>query len=240
MIGIFNAFPNPTNEKATLDSNVLEAWKEINEQIRHWETLVFENARNLFTVVTLALGATGAVLAWSSVNWNTQRLVMVLFLATGIVVSLSAILVILSTKNYLAGFYRRRKALEASIPQLRLGEPDSPANQKKLLGSGWTLPAVACGFGLAAVLCLTLIVTALTADEPNRSILNGARLPGADLSTVNGLTQRDLVGACGDAATKLPAGLVLQHCGQTANDGSPVAQPKPLPATPEASRKNGP
>jgi uncharacterized protein YjbI with pentapeptide repeats len=41
----------------------------------------------------------------------------------------------------------------------------------------------------------------------------GANLSGAELAGARGLTQSQLDGACGDAATQLPAGLTVPACG---------------------------
>ena len=43
--------------------------------------------------------------------------------------------------------------------------------------------------------------------------LTGANLSGAELEGARGLTQTQLSGACGDADTKLPAGLHIAACG---------------------------
>jgi uncharacterized protein YjbI with pentapeptide repeats len=42
--------------------------------------------------------------------------------------------------------------------------------------------------------------------------LNGANVSGAEMQNVRGLTQSQLSGACGDAATRLPAGLSVPPC----------------------------
>lgn len=44
------------------------------------------------------------------------------------------------------------------------------------------------------------------------TVLLGAQLYGADLSAVKGLTQAQLAFTCGDAQTRLPAGLKLGFC----------------------------
>ncbi|MHA6288402.1 pentapeptide repeat-containing protein [Maricaulis sp. CAU 1757] len=42
--------------------------------------------------------------------------------------------------------------------------------------------------------------------------LSGAILSGAELNEAHGLTQAQLSGACGDASTRLPAGLTVPAC----------------------------
>lgn len=42
--------------------------------------------------------------------------------------------------------------------------------------------------------------------------LTNANISGAEMSTVRGLTQGQLNSACGDASTRLPSGLNVQHC----------------------------
>ena len=209
-------------EPPTKPSNV-EEWKEINLTIRHWETLVFENSKSLFTAVTIAIGAAGAVVAWATVGLETQRIVVTLFLGAATALSLAAIAVILSTKAYLGGFYRKREALQDKFRQLadavNEAGPDDPIGIVKRIRNwlfkkqGWTLPALASCFVLTIVLCAVFFKVTWS-YEPERSLLNGARLQGADLSTVSGLNQRDLANACGDSKTKLPVGLVLPYCEQ--------------------------
>jgi len=80
---------------------------------------------------------------------------------------------------------------------------------------GLSSRSVAC-FWLAIVLSALLVIVTVTAVEPNRSLLEGSKLSGADLSLVRGLTQKDLDGACGDSSTKLPAGLKLKPCSESA------------------------
>lgn len=43
--------------------------------------------------------------------------------------------------------------------------------------------------------------------------LTNANLSGAEMARSRGLTQAQLDKACGDAATELPSGLKVQHCG---------------------------
>lgn len=44
------------------------------------------------------------------------------------------------------------------------------------------------------------------------AVLDSANLSGTDLRSAQGLAQEDLTGACGDADTKLPAGLTVRPC----------------------------
>lgn len=44
------------------------------------------------------------------------------------------------------------------------------------------------------------------------AVLTGANLSGAELDAAMGLTQTQLSGACGDATTKLPAGMTVPRC----------------------------
>jgi uncharacterized protein YjbI with pentapeptide repeats len=46
----------------------------------------------------------------------------------------------------------------------------------------------------------------------SRANLSGANLSGAEMANVTGLTQAQLNSACGDASTKLPAGLHIPQC----------------------------
>jgi hypothetical protein len=182
----------------------IELLKEINESARHWEKLVFDNVKMFFKVVSLALGAAGAVIGWSTVTRPTQKVVIVMFLVTAIVVSSYALKAIRSTEAYLRGFYLRRDGIASQNPALKLRD--------KTNESGSTLDAIGACFWLAILLSTLLVIVTVTALEPSRSLLDGSRLSGADLSAVHGLTQKDLEGACGDASTKLPAGLKLKQC----------------------------
>ncbi|MFO1120184.1 MAG: pentapeptide repeat-containing protein [Rhodospirillales bacterium] len=53
--------------------------------------------------------------------------------------------------------------------------------------------------------------------------LTGARFEGADLAYAVGLTQAQLDGACGDAATRLPQGLVIRSCPPRQGGGEPAS-----------------
>jgi hypothetical protein len=193
-----------------------DQWKEINENARHWETLVFENATTFINLVALALGAAGAVVVWPSISHFAQTTAIVLFLIAAAAFSACAITVIVSTKNYLKGFYDRRHELEASTQDLRL--------RNTVTGPGSTLAALVLAFVVALVISLFLLAAAVA--EPPRAILEGAKLSGADLSSVRGLSQRDLQGACGDSSTKLATSLTLRHCSPV-SDARPDAQPTP-------------
>lgn len=52
----------------------------------------------------------------------------------------------------------------------------------------------------------------LSAASFNRARLGGADFRGADLRRATGLTNRQLVDACGDEETRLPRGLVIPRC----------------------------
>ena len=187
--------------KMTPEELLQDQWKEINAHNRHWETLAFENAKTFIHLVTIALGAAGAVVVWPSVSPSAQLVAITLFLVAAIAFSACAIRVILSIRSYLRGFYDRRHDVEKNTA-LRL--------RNKTDDSGKTLSTLIWAFGIAiAISCVLLLVAVL---EPRRSILDGAKLSGADLSGVEGLSKRDLRGACGDAATKLPVGLTLTAC----------------------------
>lgn len=57
------------------------------------------------------------------------------------------------------------------------------------------------------------IINAVISDSHfERATFAGADLSGSDLSTVTGLVQTQLAGACGDEATKLPEGLTVSPC----------------------------
>jgi len=62
--------------------------------------------------------------------------------------------------------------------------------------------------------------------------LRGARFPGADLRHATGLTQTQLDGACGDAATELPRGMTIPRCPKAEEaalptTGNPPTEPNP-------------
>ncbi len=88
-----------------------DQWKEINEHTRHWESLAFDNAKTFINLVALALGAAGAVVVWPSISRLAQMTAIVLFLVAAAAFLTCAIVVILSTKKYLKGFYERRDSL---------------------------------------------------------------------------------------------------------------------------------
>lgn len=58
----------------------------------------------------------------------------------------------------------------------------------------------------------TLVGAYLGSANMTGAILTGANLSGAELETALGLKQLQLNTACGDAATKLPAGLTIPTC----------------------------
>ena len=58
------------------------------------------------------------------------------------------------------------------------------------------------------------------------AVLSGARFEGADLEYAAGLNQAQLDEACGDAATRLPKGLVLAVCAPRPEGEEPAKQPE--------------
>jgi hypothetical protein len=182
--------------------SVGEQWKEINVAARHWEILAFETAKGYYAAVAFRVGAGGAAIAWTSVPQLLQKGAVAIFLAAAFVLSGLALKALRSQKNYLRGFYERRRQLETVNPDLKL-RSDIP-------GSGGTVDAFMNGFRVAIAVSLLLLV--LLPFLSQRSVLRGARLSGADLALVVGLTQADLEGACGDATTRLPQGLSVLPC----------------------------
>jgi len=183
-------------------TDVIEQWKEVNANARHWETLVFDNAKGYFTVVALALGGAGAAIGWTSVPGVQQRGAVICFLAASLVLAAMALISISSQKRFLGRLYTRRRFLERHNEGLELR--DAPDGR-----SGWTFVALRGGFWIAIVLSLALLALASTARP--QPLLQGAHLQGADLLGSK-ITQSDLEGACGDANTKLPVGLWVRPC----------------------------
>jgi hypothetical protein len=190
------------------DTPRILSWKESVASARHWETLVFEIAKTFFSVVSLAMGAAGAVLAWSTVPRSTRILVIYFFLGSAVLISACAIVAIFSTKAYLGGFYERRREVEDVVRELKLRKVQTNA----AFGSGWTLYTLVACFGVAICVSGLLIYAAYTSPDMTHSPLEHADLSGADLSAVRGLTQKDLDAACGDDKTKLPVNLTITHC----------------------------
>lgn len=186
-----------------------EVWREINEYARHWETLVFDNAKNYFTVVAIAFAGAGAALSWSMVQGQIQKIAVIFFLAAALLVSVLAIITLRSQRNYLGGFYERRRELEKENNDLRLREDTKNGS------TGSSIASLISGFGLAIILSAVLIV--VTINTPPRALLAGSKLQGADLSAVQGLRQSDLDGACGDSLTKLPTDLAVKQCGDASS-----------------------
>ena len=106
-----------------------------------------------------------------------------------------------SQKAYLCGFYKRRRAVEQALGLLL---------HEEATGSGRTFYALMGGFWVAII--LSLLFLCLLPFGQRRPLLQCARLSGADLTAVVGLTQEQLAGACGDASTKLPRRLALRQC----------------------------
>jgi hypothetical protein len=202
----------------------LEQWKEINEHARHWEKLVFESAKNYFTVIAAALAAAGVALSWTTVHGPTQQAAIICFLAASFLLSGFALISVFSQKRYLSGFYKRRKEIECTDRELRL--------RAHVKGSGWTLATLIAGFAVAMALSTVLLVVAVV-KQP-RPLLYGAKFQGADLSMVEGLRQADLEGACGDVSTKTPKGLRIEPCPPPA-----AAQAGAAPARPSKPGRAG-
>ena len=185
-----------------IPTDVIEQWKEINANARHWETLVFQSATGYFTVVAAALAGAGGVIGWTGVPDAAQRRAVAYFLAASILLAVFALIALSSQKSFLGRLYSRRRALERENQGLELR--DDLGNS-----SGRTLAALRGGFAIAIVLAGLLL--ALLPGARRAPVLQGARLQGADLLGTR-LTQADLEGACGDATTKLPPGLWLRPC----------------------------
>jgi hypothetical protein len=185
-----------------IPTDVIEQWKEINANARHWETLVFQSATGYFTVVAAALAGAGVVIGWTTVPDATQRQAVTCLLLASVVVAVIAMVALRSQTQFLQRMYDRRRALEDANPGLGLRDND-------VQSSGKTVPAFRAGFCMAIVLGLLLIL--VVAFAKRAPLLQGARLSGADLLGTR-VTQADLEGACGDATTKLPHGLWLRPC----------------------------
>jgi pentapeptide repeat protein len=188
---------------STIPLPVVEQWKEINANARHWETLIFESAKSYFNVVAFALAGAGAAISWTGVPDATERWAVTGFLVASIVLAVLALVAISSQQSFLNRFYARRRALEEEHEGLELR--DSPEGKK----SGKTLIALRWGFWISIGLCVGLLI--LIPFMRRAPLLQGARLQGADLRGAH-ITQADLEGACGDANTKLPLGLWLPPC----------------------------
>lgn len=188
-----------------MGTHTLDEWKEVNESIRHWETLFFENVKACFAAIALAVGAAGAAMAWTNVPRGQQRLAIVVFLGLAILVALFAFILVTSQESYLAGFYARRTSLRSAGLSVR--EPKKAPRSRK------TVPVLRIGLGAAIAVSAILMIVVLT-DIAGAPLLAGARLNGADLTGVGGLRQGDLVGACGDSTTKLPQSLSIDVCSE--------------------------
>jgi len=177
--------------------NDLEEWKEINANIRHWETLLFGITKDFLSVIAFAFGAAGAALVWPGVQWELRRYAITVFLCAAIAIATCAVIALLSLRSYLKGFYSRR----SEIKTFRLRE--------HVGGSGWTVTSLMLVF---FVLILGSLILLIAVPEKLRPTLANAQLQGADLSLVEGLVQFDFERACGDANSKLPPGISLAAC----------------------------
>jgi hypothetical protein len=131
-------------------ADVLEQWKEINANARHWEALVFESARSYFTVVSLALGGAGAAIGWTGVAALAQRLAVAGFLLAAALLAAFALVALQSQKAFLRRLYARRRTLEQQNPGLELRDAGGT-------DSGRTLAALRAGFWIAIGLSLSLL-----------------------------------------------------------------------------------
>ena len=217
----------PEHEQAPV--NEFEVLKEVNEYIRHWETLLFSTAEKFFTVVAICVGAAGAVVAWADVSFDTKRIIISLLLGTATIFSISAIVVLVSNKAYLSGFYYRRNELTGAQREFAMRSAKSMEEDSRLFRrSGNTVGVLSLCFIFAAVLC-PLLIWASWRTEPKRPLLAGARLEGANLSAVRGLTQSDLDDACGDAGTKVPVPLSPpRYCQPASQQPQPTSTPEPV------------
>lgn len=179
----------------------IEAWRESVLYAKHWESLVFESAKNFFTVIAFALAGAGMAVAWSSVDRVIQQYVILIFLVLSFVLSVAALFTIKSQQTYLSGFYSRRREIEDAYPSLVL--------RHDVKGGGSTIFLLQAGFFSASLVALALALLVFLEDPP---LLGGAKLQGADLRSLKGLTQYDLQGACGDLNTKLPTELKIDIC----------------------------
>jgi hypothetical protein len=175
-------------------------WTQTIEHARHWEMLLFENAKSYFTIIAAALGAAGAVMAWSAVPRYSQLAVICFFLASAGVIAVCAISTINSTQRYLKRLYCRRAQLEKGGGLILMTSAD--VGRKAT-----TVSSLRSAFRVAIILAVGLLALALATPETERLDLSGA-----DLTLARNLVQRNLESACGDATTKLPPGLVLSPC----------------------------
>ena len=117
---------------------------------------MFANAEKFFTVVAICVGAAGVVVAWSDVAFETKQFVVTLFLGMATVVSVCAIVVIVSNKAYLAGFYNQRSWLEGQQGEFAMRSAVSrprAGDSKLFKRAGKTVGVLSLCFIFAAVLC---------------------------------------------------------------------------------------
>jgi hypothetical protein len=133
-----------------------EQWKVVVEHIRHWEKLLFDEAKNYFTVVSGAFGAAGAVVAWSSIPRSSQIIAICIFLGSAFLVSLLGIISVISKRNYLSRFYDRRDELEVESGGLLALRKAKDAGK-----SGKTINALVGGFFVALLVSFLLFGLAI-------------------------------------------------------------------------------
>src|SRR4051794_40120485 len=111
-----------------ITTDVMEQWKEINANARHWEALVFQSATGYFTVVAAALAGAGAAIGWTGVPDIAQRRAVFAFVLASIVLATLALVALSSQEHFLARHYSRRRALEKDNEGLKLrdAEPQRP------------------------------------------------------------------------------------------------------------------
>jgi hypothetical protein len=182
-----------------------ETFKEINASIRHWETLLLGTAKDFISYLGLAFSAAGAAVAWSNTTWNTRRIAVCLFMLVCIGLAGCAYNILTSQQGYLDRFYKRRR--EDIFKEMKLSEDKVQGDP-----SGTTVQRLRRLFLGAVIVAVGVLIGAIAIGNPMPGTLDGARLQGADLSRVTGLSQKDFDGACGDANTKVPAGIYLTTC----------------------------
>jgi hypothetical protein len=215
------------------DQKRIELLKECNATIRQWETLLFGTVKDFLSFIAYAIGAAGTVVIWSGVVWSVRQGLIRVFLLAAFILSLFAYLAVTSQHAYLATWYARRtKMLDLTQPNTSKRNDvrffvrvitvlcQCICHPIRSFGAlwGWLWPETGWTVRVFQVMFLLIAVGAAivwwsVVPGAARGTLAGARLQGADLSMVVGLTQADLEGACGDHATKLPEGMrLLRAC----------------------------
>lgn len=166
-----------------------EESKELNEQIRHWERLLFDNARTTIVAMVGAISAAGLV----AVLGGGVTAGRAAYLAAALL-SLAALLGLLgswqasSTRKYLLGFYGRRG--------------DLTVGWKPTHGSGMTVPLLIAVLALVSYLCVAGAVALLYLQQGQPG---GAAQTNPTAVTLQGLDE--LTRAVDRLADRLPAAL---------------------------------